>query len=65
MTNSIKQRDTDTFEYEQLCILYDEEIQLEQDVNNKWKWIAACYSTHANTLKERHQHNIGVSNECR
>ena len=43
----------DTAEYERLCMLYDEEIQLYQDM--KGKWHPKCYSTHAIKLKQKYQ----------
>ena len=48
----------DIAEYEWLCMKYDEEIQLTQDVYGNWS--PDCYSTHAAELKHRHLVDIGV-----
>lgn len=42
----------DVEEYEQLCMMYDEEIQLEQDIYGKWS--PACYCQHATELRKRY-----------
>ena len=42
----------DIKEYEDLCMLYDEEIRLKQDAYGHW--IPDCYSPFAIALKKQH-----------
>lgn len=46
----------DIKEYEELCILYDIEVQHKQDAFGKW--IVDCYCPQALNLKEQHLDNM-------